>query len=99
MVDILDPFMTWYREHPDYDARDARTEAQRLYERQGAIEDLLEGNVQVDEVLDRLDQQGIDAAAYADTVCQQIEAIIDNGIVYLSNDAGLLLPSGVVLSG
>ncbi|WP_163695795.1 hypothetical protein [Adonisia turfae] len=96
-MDILDPLMTWYREHPDYDAQDARNEAQLLYERQGAIEDLLEGKVKADDVLDRLDQQGINAAAYADTVCAQIEVIIDNGIAYTSNEAGLLLPSGVLL--
>ncbi|MEM6353590.1 MAG: hypothetical protein AAF766_22800 [Cyanobacteria bacterium P01_D01_bin.14] len=89
--------MTWYREHPDYSGQDARKETQLLYERQGAIEDLLEGKVQADEVLDRLDQQGIDAAAYADRVCEQVEAIIDGGIVYLTNDAGLLLPSGVLV--
>lgn len=89
--------MTFYREHPDYNASDARGEAVALYQRQGFIEDMLEGKRQPDEVLDLLQEQGVDAAAYADQVHQQVEAIIDGGIVYMSNDAGLLLPAGMVI--
>ena len=96
-IDILDPFMTFFREHRDHNGCDARKEAEMLYQRQGAIEDMLEGKEHPDTVLDLLEEQGIDAANYADQVHQQVTAIIDCGIVYTSNDAGLLLPSGVLL--
>lgn len=96
-MDVLDPFLTFYRVHPDHNKQDARNESAALFERQGFIEDMLEGKRQPDEVLDLLEEQGVDAAAYADEVHNQVEAIIDSGIVYLSNDAGLLLPQGVVM--
>lgn len=96
-MDLIDPFLTFYRDHPDHDDQDGRNETQLLFERQGAIEDLIEGKAQPDEVLDRLEEQGIDAAAYVDDVCQQIEAIIDNGIIYVTNESGLLLPEGMLM--
>ena len=95
-MEIITPWLTCYREHPDHDAQDKRRETEQLFQRQGAIEDLLEGRGHVDVVLDLLEEQGVDAAAYADEVHAQVTAIIDSGVVYLSNEAGLLLPQGFV---
>lgn len=95
-MDIIDPFLTFCAEHPDHDRQDARRAAEQLYQRQGAIEDMLEGREHVDVVLDMLEEQGVDAAAYADAVHGQVSAIIDSGVVYLSNESGLLLPQGIV---
>ncbi|MEL7354055.1 MAG: hypothetical protein AAFN38_21715 [Cyanobacteria bacterium J06560_5] len=89
--------MTPFRENSDYNRQDERGEAEALYQRQGAIEDFVEGKGQADTLLDMLEEQGIDAAAYADRVHAEVEAVIDSGIVYISNDAGLLIPSGMVL--
>lgn len=96
-VDLIDPFLTFYRAHPDHNDQDARAETQLLFERQGAIEDFIEGKAQADEVLDRLEEQGIDAAAYVDSVCEQVEAIIDGGIIYVTNESGLLIPQGMLI--
>ena len=96
-MDVIDPFLTFYRFHPDHNVQDERKETELLYQRQGAIEDMLEGREHVDVVLDMLEEQGIDAAAYADAVHDQVTAIVDSGIVYLTNESGLLLPQGAIL--
>lgn len=96
-MDLIDPFLTFYQENADHSRADGRQEAEKLFQRQGLIEDFLEGRERADTVLDCIDEHGLDAASYADAVHDAITAIVDCGTVYISNDAGLLLPRGIVL--
>lgn len=89
--------MTWYAADSDHNRQDERQAAEQLYQRQGAIEDMIEGREHVDTVLDMLEEQGIDAAAYADAVHADITAIIQGNVVYMTNESGLLLPNGIVM--
>jgi len=91
-IDVLDPFMTVYREHPEYNPDDARQEAEDLATRQDLIQAVLEGREYPETLLDCLEEQGIGAVAWCDQVNANIEWVIDNGITFVSNDAGILVP-------
>lgn len=96
-MDFIDPFLTFLENNADHSGADDRRAAAQLFQRQVLIEGFLEGREGADTVLDCLEEHGIDAAGYADAVHGQIEAIVDNGTVYIGNEAGLLLPRGLVL--
>lgn len=95
-MDILDPFMTVFREHPDFDAGDARLESQQLGQRQDVIEQVMQGGESFDTLLDLLESQGIDPAEYINATAQNLDYIVDNGIRFTSNDAGILLPEFLI---
>lgn len=91
-MDCLDPFLTFYRDHPDHDRGDARQEAASLLERQTAIQQWLEGSLPDDCLYDLLAQQGIEPGDYLDSVHSNLEFVFQNGIPFQSNESGLLLP-------
>lgn len=96
-IDVFDPFITVFGEHPDYDASDERREAEQLLQRQGAIEAVLKGEEHEDVLLDMLQEQGVSADRYLAAVEENIQYVIDNGLIFTSNDAGILLPQGMVI--
>lgn len=95
-MDILDPFATVFREHPDFNAGDARLEAQQLGERQDVIEQVIRGDESFDALLDLLESQGIDPTEYINATAENLNYIVDNGIRFTSNDAGILLPEFLI---
>ncbi|MEM9448379.1 MAG: hypothetical protein AAGA75_07580 [Cyanobacteria bacterium P01_E01_bin.6] len=92
-MDLIDPFMTFSEVHPDFDDNDSLRSSRELLERQDAIDRWLRGETSEEEVLDTLSSQGLNPDTYVDNVVNEVQYIIDNGIVYASNDSGLLLPS------
>lgn len=92
-LDALDPFLTYFREHPDYNRDDSRQEAIALDRRQAAIEGWLRGELPEEAVLETLLDQGISPDAYINVVEDNINYVIDAGIRFGSNDAGILLPA------
>lgn len=91
-LDALDPFLTFARSDVDMSASDERTEAQALAERQGIIQSWLSGDTAEDHVLETLLDQGINPDHYVETVIDNIDYVVDQGIVFTSNENGILLP-------
>ncbi|MEO0538386.1 MAG: hypothetical protein AAF215_31550 [Cyanobacteria bacterium P01_A01_bin.123] len=90
--DVFDPFLTFARQHPDFDAGDERRETEMLAQRQNAIMGWLEGTTPSDVLFDMLEEQGIGAAPWLDAAEANIAYVIDQGIPFVSNESGLLLP-------
>jgi hypothetical protein len=92
MADLIDPFLTHYREFPDMNRDDSRGEAVALDCRQAMIEGWLRGELPEDAVLETLLDQGISPDDYAAVVAANVDYVIDSGIRFESNDSGLFLP-------
>lgn len=75
---IIEPFLTYYRDNPDYNASDAKNEFDLMMLRNGAIEDWIDGNQSSDYVFDVLRSQGIDPDAYLKSIESEIEYFIAN---------------------
>jgi hypothetical protein len=58
--------------HPDYNQADAQIETMNLFSRQKAIHKLIEGKLGLTEVLDLLDDQGIDPSSYLEEVGENL---------------------------
>lgn len=92
MAELIDPFLTFYGHHPDHGASDGRRETEALLTRQGLIEDWIEGTESAETVLDALEEQGVGASAYVAAVTSNVQHVIDQGVVYVENESGILLP-------
>jgi hypothetical protein len=92
MIDLIDPFLTFYGQNPDYGASDGRRETEALIVRQNLVRDLLEGSEAADTLLDCLEEQGVGADAYVAAVTANVQHVIDGGIAYVENESGILLP-------
>lgn len=99
MPDLIDPFMTFYRDHPDYNRHDSRAEVQALTQRQEAIEDWLLGTSPEDAILETLLDQGISPDEYVEQIEANVDYVINAGIRFTSNDSGILLPTSYLRSG
>ena len=75
------PFQTYFIENPDYNESDIQNEFNALVIRQRAINDLLEGKLSPEEVLDLLNDQKIDVDEYVNCVEHNVSFIIQNGIL------------------
>lgn len=91
-LDALDPFLTFARSDADMAASDEQSEARALAERQGVIQDWLSGETEEEHVLETLLDQGINPDHYIEVVADNIDYVIDQGIVFTSNENGILLP-------
>lgn len=80
---FLQPFLTYFREDPDYNCSDVENEINLMIVRNNAIEDYLEGNQSEDYLFDLLTEQGIEPNMY-------IEAVEDE-IIYLTANPHLLV--------
>lgn len=80
MIDALDPLLTFYREHPDFNASDAQQETRQLVQRQDAIERMLRGEEAPEFVLDLLEHQGVDPLAYVDVAVDNIDWVLSQGL-------------------
>ncbi|MEM6433073.1 MAG: hypothetical protein AAF773_04325 [Cyanobacteria bacterium P01_D01_bin.115] len=91
-LDVLDPFRTLAPECPDFDRSDEKRALTELAIREEMIEDVLRGEGSLDDLLDCLSDHQIDPDYWLDQVCQNIETVIDAGIVFAQNERGLFLP-------
>lgn len=91
-LDFLDPFVTVAREDLDMNQADERREAILLADRQQVIQDWLSGKTHEEHVLETLLDQGISPDEYMRLVNENIDYVIDQGIVFSSNESGILLP-------
>ena len=80
-MDELEPLLTLFIEHPDYNGSDAFAEADRLFQRQQAISGLLDGSVPIDYCLDMLDEHGIDPHGWIDTVVANTEWAMQGNLI------------------
>jgi hypothetical protein len=91
-LDFLDPFITVAREDLDMSQADERREAILLADRQQVLQDWLSGETPEEHVLETLLDQGISPDEYLRLVNDNIDYVIDQGIVFSSNESGILLP-------
>jgi hypothetical protein len=92
MTDILDPFLSPFRDHPDHNHADAKTEAIAVADRNDLIIDVLEGRADMDDYLEMLYEHEIDPIGWMNQTAQQLERVVDGGTYYLQNENGLYLP-------
>jgi hypothetical protein len=92
MIDLIDPFLTFYDFSPEHGASDTRREVEALTVRQSLVMDFIEGTSDAETLLDCLEEQGVGADVYVASVSANVEHVIDRGIVYVANESGLLLP-------
>ncbi|MBE9157694.1 hypothetical protein IQ265_12780 [Nodosilinea sp. LEGE 06152] len=88
-IDALDPFMTWFREDPNLDPA---VEAAMLAERQDILQRTLTDDLPGEALLECLLEQGINPDHWLDVTTENLNYVIDNGIPFASNEAGILLP-------
>jgi len=98
-MDVADPFLTFFRENPDYSESDSLSECRALWERQGAVDQVIRGEEHPDLLLETLYDQGIEPSDYVDGVVNEIDYIMDGGIRFETDDSGLLLPSSCFRKG
>lgn len=72
------PFLTYYRENPDYNSSDSSNEFELMMLRNSAIEDLLAGYQTEDYLFDLLAEQGIEPNAYIEAVESEISYLMAN---------------------
>lgn len=78
MATNLLPFITYYRNNPDYNASDKSREFDLMNQRNEAIESFLEGKQSADYVLDLLESQDIDPVIYVETVEEAIRYCLEH---------------------
>lgn len=76
--EFLEPFLTSFREHPDYNPSDVLNEINLMVIRNIAVEDCLEGTVSEDYFFDLLAEQGIEPSLYVDAVTDEIDYLLAN---------------------
>lgn len=91
-LDAIDPFITFARQDETMSSSDERRESILLSRRQGVIQDWLSGETEEEHVLETLLDQGINPDEYIRAAVENIEYVIDQGIVFASNENGILLP-------
>ena len=94
MVDLIDPFMTFLDQNPDFGGSDRERATVELFLRQSLMDDFLEGREGADTILDCLDEHGIDPCSFVLQVEDSVESIVQAGDPYIQNSAGLFLRRG-----
>lgn len=73
MENLIQPFLTYYRQDVDYSVADAAHEFNLMVQRNEAIDAFLTGHQDVDYMLDVLNDQGIEPEEYLEAVESEIE--------------------------
>lgn len=75
------PFMTFFRNNPDYDSLDEVGEIQALLQRQEFVNRIFTGKASLDELLDCLNDQGFEVDDFIETASQEIEYVQENDLI------------------
>lgn len=91
-IDAFDPFRPWFNSHPDMDRSDERRAVEEMMVREELTQQFLAGQTDIETLWDCLAQQGIDPLEWTEATVNQVERVIDQGIVFESDESGLFLP-------
>lgn len=91
-IDAFDPFRPWFTAHPDMDHHDQRQAVEEMMIREELTQKFLAGQTDLDTLWDCLAQHEIDPMEWTEATVNQVERIIDQGIVFQSDESGLFLP-------
>lgn len=76
----MNPFNTFLVERPEYGQSELEAECRALFERQKAIQGLIDGSVDAETLLDMLQEQdGISADEYVATVTDNVDFLLSDG--------------------
>lgn len=92
MSDLFDPFQTYVEEHPDFNRRDERHAVEQQLLRDDQIRAYLQGQLELDVVLDCLAETGLDPDLWLLQAANGADRIVDSGIEFFRDETGLLLP-------
>lgn len=95
MSDLIDPFLTFLDQNPDFGVSDEEGAVKQLFTRQQLMEQFLDGQEGADTVLDCLDEHGIDPVAFVAEAETKVSEIIQKDDPYIQNSTGLFLPRGL----
>ena len=88
-IDLL-PFWTLSDNNPDLDENDIARDTEEMMCRHDAVEDFVLGKISGDDLLGIIDESGIDADEYLDSVLDNL--VFAMGKHYLPCSSGILLP-------
>lgn len=91
-IDAYDPFRQWFQGHPDMDHADERRAVEELMVRDELTQQFLQGQTDLETLWDALAQHNIDPLQWTEDTVNQVERILDGGIVFQSDESGLFLP-------
>jgi hypothetical protein len=91
--DVLDPFRTLAPAVSGLSHSEELGILTELAQREDLIEDVLRGEGSLDDLLDCLSDHKIDPDYWLNQVNQNIQTVIDEGIVFSQNERGLFLPT------
>lgn len=92
-LDVLDPFRTLAPNALGMTRSEELAVLTELAQREDLIEGVLRGEASLDDLFDCLSDHQIDPDYWLDTVCQNVQTVIDEGIVFSQNERGLFLPN------
>lgn len=75
---LIQPFLTYYRDNPDYNESDRSIEFASMLQRNAAVQDFLDGNIDDEHLIDLLESHNIDPQTYIETVEAEIDYLIAN---------------------
>ena len=75
---IIEPFLTYYRDSPDYNQSDKDREFNSVMTRNQATIDFLEGKETASYLLDVLESEDIDPVMYVESVDEAIRFMLEN---------------------
>jgi hypothetical protein len=76
-MDLI-PFFTLPIIDPDFNSQDQLSEFDKLFSRQIAIQSCVDGDLSAEDLLDLLEDQGVDPNLYVDSVIDNVEFVIGN---------------------
>ncbi len=91
-IGIIDPFSTWMLSDTNPAYQGVAQETQNLYLRQTLIDGFVAGEVDPEVVLDCLQEHGIDAGIYAESVSDTVDRLIWEGFTVPTEEIPLYLP-------
>lgn len=94
MTSILDPFLIYCPNEEGMNSSENQSTALAAAEVNGAIHQLLNGEITEDDFCDRLRAIGVDPDEYLDNVEETVAWELDNGTVFEQVE---VLPSGLVI--
>lgn len=92
MADILDPFLVPFRDDPDHNHADAHTEAIAVADLNDMAIAVLEGQENMDVLLDALEHYGYNPLGWAAEAATAMDRIVDGARLYVTNESGIYLP-------
>lgn len=83
MSSRIEPFLTYYRDNPDYNDSDALNEFNLMVARNEVVQSFIAGNCTAEYLLDFLEFHGINPDIYVETIEDNVDDFIARPLAWL----------------